>query len=322
MSPQNDGVRPRLIVSAGDPAGIGPEITVRALAEPAVSNLAEIAVAGDPNQLRELAARFGVPVPAIETAGDASGVRPGELSAAGGRAAVAAIERGVELIQQGRYDAIVTAPINKEALRLGGFKWPGHTEMLADLAGARDVRMLLVSGALRVVHVTTHRSLRSAIEAATKARVLRTIELAAGAGRVLGVQVPRIAVAGLNPHAGEGGLFGDEEIREIGPAVEAGRAAGIDASGPWPPDTVFWRASKGDFDVVVAMYHDQGHIPVKLAGFEDGVNVTLGLPFPRTSVDHGTAFDIAGKGVARWDSMIAALRVAAGMAGSSPVTTG
>jgi 4-phospho-D-threonate 3-dehydrogenase / 4-phospho-D-erythronate 3-dehydrogenase len=228
----------------------------------------------------------------------------------------------VTLIQQGRYDAIVTAPINKEALRVAGFEWPGHTEMLADLAGARDVRMLLLSGALRVVHVTTHRSLRSAIDAATRDRVLRTIELAAAAGRELGAERPRIAVAGLNPHAGEGGLFGDEEIREIGPAVEAARAAGIDASGPWPPDTVFWRASRGDFDVVVAMYHDQGHIPVKLAGFDDGVNVTLGLPFPRTSVDHGTAFDIAGQGVARWDSMIAALRVAAGMAGSSPVAEG
>ncbi len=315
-------MRPRLIVSAGDPAGIGPEITVRALADPATSGLGEIAVAGDPDQLRRLADRFGVPVPTVEPAGDASDVRPGELSAAGGRAAVAAITRAVTLIQQGRYDAIVTAPINKEALRVAGFEWPGHTEMLADLAGARDVRMLLLSGALRVVHVTTHRSLRSAIDAATRDRVLRTIELAADAGRELGAERPRIAVAGLNPHAGEGGLFGDEEIREIGPAVEAARAAGIDASGPWPPDTVFWRASRGDFDVVVAMYHDQGHIPVKLAGFDDGVNITLGLPFPRTSVDHGTAFDIAGQGVARWDSMIAALQVAAGMVGSSPGAEG
>lgn len=309
-----EAVSPRLIVSAGDPAGIGPEITVRALGDPAVAGLGETAVAGDPAQLRELAARFGVPEPAIEAAGDASGVRSGELSAAGGRAAVAAITRAVELIQAGRYDAIVTAPINKEALRLAGFGWPGHTEMLADLAGAGDVRMLLLSGRLRVVHVTTHRSLRSAIEAATRDRVLRTIELAAGAGRLLGAERPRVAVAGLNPHAGEGGLFGDEELREIGPAVEAARAQGIDATGPWPPDTVFWRASRGEFDVVVAMYHDQGHIPVKLAGFDDGVNVTLGLPFPRTSVDHGTAFDIAGRGVARWDSMLAALRVASRMA--------
>ncbi|MBO0745460.1 MAG: 4-hydroxythreonine-4-phosphate dehydrogenase PdxA [Candidatus Dormibacteraeota bacterium] len=310
-------VRPRLIVSAGDPAGIGPEITVRALSDPAVSGLGEMAVAGDPVQLRALSARFGVPEPLVESAGDASQVQPGELSAAGGRAAVAAIRRAVELIQAGRYDALVTAPINKEALRLAGFAWPGHTEMLADLAGAGDVRMLLLSGRLRVVHVTTHRSLRSAIEAATRDRVLRTIELAAAAGHLLGAERPRVAVAGLNPHAGEGGLFGDEEQREIGPAVEAARRAGIDASGPWPPDTVFWRAATGAFDVVVAMYHDQGHIPVKLSGFEDGVNVTLGLPFPRSSVDHGTAFDIAGKGEARWSSMVAALRVGAQMAGST-----
>lgn len=310
-------MRSRLIVSAGDPAGIGPEITVRALADPAVEDLGEIAVAGDPVQLRGLAARFGVPEPRVEPAGDAGGVQPGELSAAGGRAAVAAIRRAVELIQAGRYDALVTAPINKEALRLAGFAWPGHTEMLADLAGVADVRMLLLSGKLRVVHVTTHRSLRSAIEAATRDRVLRTIELAVAAGHLLGAERPRVAVAGLNPHAGEGGLFGDEEVREIGPAVEAARRAGLDASGPWPPDTVFWRAATGAFDVVVAMYHDQGHIPVKLSGFEDGVNVTLGLPFPRSSVDHGTAFDIAGKGQARWSSMVAALRVGAQMARSA-----
>lgn len=305
---------PRLIISAGDPAGIGPEITVRALGDPAAAGLGEIAVAGDPDQLRALAARFGVPEPHIEPAGDASEVRPGELSAAGGRAAAAAIRHAVELIQAGRYDALVTAPINKEALRLAGFEWPGHTEMLADLAGAADVRMLLLSGKLRVVHVTTHRSLRSAIEGATRDRILRTIELAAAAGSLLGAERPRVAVAGLNPHAGEGGLFGDEEIREIAPAVEAARRQGIDATGPWPPDTVFWRASTGAFDVVVAMYHDQGHIPVKLAGFEDGVNITLGLPFPRTSVDHGTAFDIAGQGVARWTSMLEALRVGSRMA--------
>ena len=311
---QNEAVRPRLIVSAGDPAGIGPEITVRALADPSVAALGDIAVAGDPAQLRKLAEQFGVPDPHVEPAGDASEVQPGELSAAGGRAAVAAIRHAVELIQAGRYDALVTGPINKEALRMAGFPWPGHTEMLAELAGAGDVRMLLLSGKLRVVHVTTHRSLRSAIEAATRDRVLRTIELAAAAGHLLGAERPRVAVAGLNPHAGEGGLFGDEEVREIGPAVDAARRAGIDASGPWPPDTVFWRAATGAYDVVVAMYHDQGHIPVKLSGFEDGVNVTLGLPFPRSSVDHGTAFDIAGKGQAQWTSMLAALRVAAQMA--------
>jgi len=313
---------PRLIVSAGDPAGIGPEVTLKALARPEVRALGDIAVAGDPAHLERTARELGLPAPErVEPAGDAGAVRPGQLSAEGGAAAVAAIRRAVELIQAGAYDGLVTAPINKEAIRLAGFPWPGHTELLAELAGAADVRMLLVTDRLRVVHVTTHRSLRGAIEAATRDRVLRTIELGAGGMRRLGVERPRVAVAGLNPHAGEGGLFGDEELREIGPAVEAARAAGFDASGPLPPDTVFWRASGGDFDLVVAMYHDQGHIPVKLSGFDEGVNVTLGLPFPRSSMDHGTAFDIAGRGVARWQSMAAAIRVGARLAaGALPGT--
>ena len=307
--------RPRLIVSAGDPAGIGPEVTLRALARPEVRALGDIAVAGDPAHLERTARELGLPAPErVEPAGDAGAVRPGQLSAEGGVAAVAAITRAVELIQAGAYDGLVTAPINKEAIRLAGFPWPGHTELLAELAGAADVRMLLVTDRLRVVHVTTHRSLRGAIEAATRKRVLRTIELGVDGMRRLGVERPRVAVAGLNPHAGEGGLFGDEELREIGPAVEAARAAGFDASGPLPPDTIFWRASGGEFDLVVAMYHDQGHIPVKLSGFDEGVNVTLGLPFPRSSVDHGTAFDIAGRGVARWQSMAAAIRVGARLA--------
>jgi len=308
--------RPRLIVSAGDPAGIGPEVTVKALARPEVRALADLAVAGDPGQLVATAERLGLPAPErVEPAGDAGGVRPGRLSAEGGAAAVAAVRRAVELVRAGVYDGLVTAPINKEAMRLAGFPWPGHTELLAELAGAADVRMLLVTDALRVVHVTTHRSLRSAIEAATRDRVLRTIELGAEGARRLGVARPRLAVAGINPHAGEGGLFGDEEAREIAPAVEAARAVGIEASGPWPADTLFWRAARGDFDLVVAMYHDQGHIPVKLGGFDEGVNVTLGLPFARSSVDHGTAFDIAGRGIARWQSMAAAIRVGALLAG-------
>jgi 4-hydroxythreonine-4-phosphate dehydrogenase len=223
----------------------------------------------------------------------------------------------VELVASGKADGLVTAPLSKEAIRLAGHPWPGHTEMLADLTGTAEVRMLLVAGSLRVIHVSTHRSLRAAIDAATRARVQLTIEMAAGAGRLLGFERPRIGVAGLNPHAGEGGLFGDEEEREIAPAVAAARAAGAEVSGPHPADTLFWRAAQGEFDLVVAMYHDQGHIPVKLAGFDEGVNITLGLPFLRTSVDHGTAFDIAGKGVARWQSMAAAIRMAAAVAGRS-----
>jgi len=304
--------KPTLVISVGDPAGVGPEVTVKALAQPEVRELADLIVAGDPAQLAQVARDLGLPAPErVEPAGDAGGIEPGRLSAAGGHAAVAAVRRGVELIQAGAASALVTGPINKEALRLAGYPWPGHTEMLAELCGVPEVRMLLVTDRLRVCHVTTHRSLRSAIEATTRDRVLETIRMTAAGGRRLGFGTPRIAVAGLNPHAGEGGLFGDEEIREIAPAIEAARGEGIDASGPWPADTVFWRASLGEFDFVVAMYHDQGHVPVKLAGFDEGVNVTLGLPFLRTSVDHGTAFDIAGKGRARWQSMAAAIRVAA-----------
>ena len=304
--------KPTLVISVGDPAGVGPEVTVKALAQPEVRELAELIVAGDPAQLAQVARDLGLPAPErVEPAGDARAVEPGRLSAGGGQAAVAAVRRGVELIQAGAASALVTGPINKEALRLAGYPWPGHTEMLAELCGVPEVRMLLVTDRLRVCHVTTHRSLRSAIEATTRDRVLETIRMTAAGGRRLGFGTPRIAVAGLNPHAGEGGLFGDEEIREIAPAIEAARGEGIDASGPWPADTVFWRASLGEFDFVVAMYHDQGHVPVKLAGFDEGVNVTLGLPFLRTSVDHGTAFDIAGKGRARWQSMAAAIRVAA-----------
>ncbi|HKF18264.1 MAG TPA: 4-hydroxythreonine-4-phosphate dehydrogenase PdxA [Candidatus Dormibacteraeota bacterium] len=306
---------PSLIISAGDPAGVGPEVTVKALAQPHVRDLAEIAVAGDPADLHRTAEQLGLPTPeTIEPAGDAGRVRSGQLSTHGGAAAVAAVRRAVELIQAGCYDALVTAPINKEALKLAGFDWPGHTEMLAELTGTGEVRMLLVTDRLKVVHVTTHRSLKSAIEAATRTRIVRTIELGYQGIRRLGFERPRIAVAGINPHAGESGLFGDEEEREIAPAVAEARAEGIEASGPWPPDTLFWRASSGEFDLVVAMYHDQGHIPVKLGGFDEGVNVTLGLPFPRASVDHGTAFDIAGKGVARWASMAAAIGVAAQLA--------
>ena len=304
--------RPRLVISSGDPAGVGPEVTLRALAEPDVAALAEFAVTGDPELMARTASSLGLArLPRVIPAGSAAGVAPGVVSAAGGAAGVAAIRRAVEMITAGEADALVTAPINKEAVSLAGFPWPGHTEMLADLMGSPEVRMLLVTERLKVAHVTTHRSLRSAIEAATRSRVLRTIEMTVEGGRRLGYANPRIAVAGLNPHAGEGGLFGDEEIREIAPAVADARAAGWDVAGPLPADTLFWRAAGGEFDFVIAMYHDQGHVPVKLSGFDEGVNVTLGLPFLRTSVDHGTAFDIAGKGVARWQSMAAAIRVAA-----------
>ena len=302
---------PRLVISSGDPAGVGPEVTIKAIAH-LPPGLAECIVTGDPALLEQTARALELPpLPHVEAAGKATHIRKGELSKEAGQAAVEAVTRAVELIAAGRADALVTAPINKEAIRLAGYPWPGHTEMLADLTHAEDVRMLLTSDRLRVVHVTTHRSLRHAIEAVTRERVLRTIELAAEAGHLLGISEPRIGVAGLDPHAGEGGLFGDEEQNEITPAVNNARQKGIDVTGPWPADTLFWRAVNGEFDLLVAMYHDQGHVPVKLLGFDAGVNISLGLPIIRTSVDHGTAFDIAGKGIARWQSMGAAITVAA-----------
>ncbi len=304
--------RPTLAISSGDPAGIGPEVIVKALAQPDISRLAEFIVIGDAALLADTARRLGLPSPSrIEHVGSAPGIQPGELSAMGGHAAVSAVDRALALMQSGEADGLVTGPINKEALRLAGYDWPGHTELLAARTQAKDVRMLLTAGSLRVVHVTTHVSLRDAIETINHQRVLRTIELAHDGGRLLGLSSPRIGVAGLNPHAGEDGLFGNEDVREIRPAVASASASGISVTGPWPADTLMWRAVNGDFDIVVAMYHDQGHIAVKLVGFDEGVNVSLGLPIVRTSVDHGTAFDIAGKGVARWASMGAAIKLAA-----------
>jgi 4-hydroxythreonine-4-phosphate dehydrogenase len=218
------------------------------------------------------------------------------------------------LAMGGEVDAIATAPLNKEAMRAAGFPYDGHTELLAVKTGTKVYTMMLASGDFRVFHVSTHVSLRGAIERAKKARVLQVIELAYREIQYLGVTEPRLAVAGLNPHAGEHGLFGDEEIHEIGPAVEEARARGWNVIGPISPDTVFARAKGGDFDGVVAMYHDQGHIPFKMTEFELGVNVTVGLPIIRTSVDHGTAYDIAGRGVADPKNMVQAVRLAADMA--------
>ena len=212
--------------------------------------------------------------------------------------------------------AIATAPLNKEAMHLAGHKYPGHTEILADLTGTRDYAMMLVTDELKVIHISTHVSLREAIERAKPERELAVMRLAHDAMRKLGIENPKVAVAGLNPHAGENGLFGTEDAEQIAPAIKEARREGIEASGPWPPDTVLMRARRGEFDIVVVQYHDQGHIPVKLMGFDTGVNVTVGLPFFRTSVDHGTAFDIAGTGEADHASMRAALDLARTLAGA------
>jgi 4-hydroxythreonine-4-phosphate dehydrogenase len=311
-----------LLVTMGDAAGIGPEIIVKAHRAGA---LADAVVVGDLQVLRRagsaMTARVEHPsdiVPpgclaVIEPAALPPGLAAlplGQIDARNGAAAATCIEAAVRFVQAGDASAIVTAPIHKEALAAAGVPYPGHTEMLQALAGGAPVRMMLANEELRVVLVTIHQSLRSAIEALNFDAVLQTIRIAHTSAAAWGQHKPRIAVAGLNPHAGEGGLFGDEELRIIGPAIEAARAEGVDAQGPFAPDTVFMRARRGAFDLVVAMTHDHGLIPVKYLGVEQGVNVTLGLPFVRTSPDHGTAFDIAGRGVADAASLVAAAKMA------------
>jgi len=286
-------MKPRVAITAGDPAGIGPEIAARAAADPSVLDVCE---------------------PIIYGASNGQSFVPGQLSADAGRSAYDAIVRAVEDAQRKKMDAIATAPINKEALRLAGLPWNGHTDLLAHLTGARDVAMMFYSDALRVVLATVHIALADVPRALTKASLEATIDLTSRELPRFGIAKARIAVAGLNPHAGEHGLFGREEETIMTPAIEACRARGIDVAGPFPADTVFVRARRGEFDVVIACYHDQGLIPVKLVAFGQAVNVTLGLPIVRTSVDHGTAFDIAGKGVADPQSMIAAVLLAARLA--------
>jgi 4-hydroxythreonine-4-phosphate dehydrogenase len=311
-------LRPVIAVTFGDPAGIGPEVVLKALADPEVSSLAEWKVVGDGAVLEWAERVTGAGLPPNAVLVDARQLapeawQPGRLSAECGRAALAYVREAVQMCLDGRAQAMVTAPLNKEAVTLSGERFSGHTEYIAALCGASESRMLLAGDRLRVVHVSTHIPLREACRLDTR-RILRTIELGAEAMTRLGYPAPRIAVCGLNPHAGESGLFGDEDARAIVPAVQAAQASGLDCEGPLPADTVFLRAVRGEFDLVVAMYHDQGHIPAKLVDFEGTVNVSLGLPILRTSVDHGTAFDIAGKNLASPASMKAAMRLAVRMA--------
>ncbi len=327
-------MRPIIGITMGDATGAGPEIIVKALADKGVYDVCRPVVIGDAGIMERAARIVNIaceirPVAKVAEAQYAFGAidvldmknLPADLPFAkvDGRAGKAAFEfvaKGVELAMGGEIGAIATAPLNKEAMNAGGYHYPGHTEILADLSKTKDYAMMLTGGPLTVIHVTTHVSLRKACDLVKKERVLRVIELADGAARQLGFEKPRIAVAGLNPHAGEGGLFGDEEIKEIIPAVEEAKQRGYDVTGPVPPDTVFYRAAlKKHFDIVVVMYHDQGHIPLKVLGFEEGINVTVGLPFIRTSVDHGTVFGKAGKGTADPRSMSAAIYLAAKMAG-------
>ena len=286
-------MKPRVAITAGDPAGIGPEVAALAAADSRVLAACE---------------------PVIYSPPDGARFEPGVLNAEAGRAAYDIIVRAVDEARNGHVQAIATAPVNKEAFRLAGLPWSGHTDLLAHLTGASHVAMMFHSEPLRVVLATVHVALADVPRLLTQSVMETTIALTARELPRFGIERPRIAVAGLNPHAGEHGLFGREEETAIGPAIEACRRRGIDVSGPFPADTIFVRARKGEFDVVVACYHDQGLIPVKLVAFGQAVNVTLGLPIVRTSVDHGTAFDIAGKGIADAGSMVAAVQLAARLA--------
>jgi 4-phospho-D-threonate 3-dehydrogenase / 4-phospho-D-erythronate 3-dehydrogenase len=325
---------PHLAITMGDPAGIGPEIIVKAAArlrDRIEAGRLRLAILGSGAALRGAEAMLGAgPIPEagrddpwpnlclVQADIEGAPIRPGELSADGGRFAYRAIELGVRLAQAGRVGGLVTAPLNKEALNRAGHHYAGHTEMLAELTGVRGSVMMLAHGTMRVSHVTTHVALEEVPKRVTPERIRRVLDLTDRALRGLGIARPKIAVAALNPHAGEGGLFGRQDIDVSGPTIAAAVADGLDVVGPVPGDTVFVKLRAGQYDAVVAMYHDQGHIPVKLLGFEidpatgkwtdlSGVNVTLGLPIIRTSVDHGTAFDIAGRGIANERSLIEAI---------------
>jgi len=314
----------------GDPAGIGPEVVLKAVAEEEVRNRCTPIIIGNAEVLahnaRTLDLQCGYQIvrhgetlpsniddPIIFHLDNLNGfVEPGIESGAAGKAAASYIEAAVNLCGSGEIDAIATAPINKRALFLGGYSFPGHTEFLAALTATEEYAMGFVAANLRLVLLSTHVPLAEAIRMVTKDRIEKTIRLADRELHRWGIERPRIAVAALNPHGAEGGLFGIEEVAEMTPAIEACRVAdGINVRGPFSADTVFLRASRGEFDAVIACYHDQAMIPVKCLSFGEAVNVTLGLPFIRTSVDHGTAFDIAGKGIAEHSSMVAAIKLAA-----------
>ncbi|MDV3123669.1 4-hydroxythreonine-4-phosphate dehydrogenase PdxA [Mycobacterium sp. 21AC1] len=332
---------PVVAVTMGDGAGIGPEVIVGALLDEATRGFCNPVVIGDAKRLTQAAEILGVhaEIVSIASVSDAeqvsgrvnvidldllpSDLRWGELSATAGHAAYEYIRVASELASQGEVQAICTAPLNKEALHAAGHIYPGHTELLADLTGTEEVSMMLSTPKLKVIHVTTHIGLLDAVNRIEPGLVERTIRRGHEALVRAGNSAPKIGVCGINPHAGENGLFGyGEEEKKIIPAIEKLTADGIDVHGPLPADTAFFLAGRGDYDLIVAMYHDQGHGPVKVLGIEAGVNITVGLPVIRTSVDHGTAFDIAGKGIAEAGSMVEALRQAAELASSTTIIKG
>lgn len=313
----------KIAITMGEPGGVGPEVALKAAAS--TRSICLPVLVGDAAVFRALRGRLGIDLTlrevsspdeaapefvALMDTGRSGDFKVGAPTAEGAVASVSAIKAAVRLAREGKVHAVVTSPISKEALRMAGFGWPGHTEMLAELTGTEDYAMMLVGGPLRVILVTIHASLKEVPALVTKEAVARTLRLARLAADMLGIESPRIAVAGLNPHAGEAGMFGHEENDIIAPAVEEARREGIPAEGPYPPDTVYFKAARSEFDIVVSMYHDQGLIPLKLLAFESGVNVTVGLPIIRTSPDHGTAYEIAGKGTANPSSTIEAVKLA------------
>jgi len=320
----------KLAITMGDPGGIGPEIIVKVLSCAEIRDYCTPIVVGDKAPIKEALTLLNLPIKlriiaspeeskpvrrggSIELIdmGVVKKFRKGKPTAEGGRASVIYIKKAVELTLNKQVDGVVTAPISKQALKMAGFGWPGHTEMLSDLTHTKECAMVLVGGPLRIILVTIHTSLKKVSSLITKDKILKSIRLAKRTCDMLGIKAPRIAIAGLNPHAGEAGLFGDEEIKKIVPAVKEALKEGIRVSGPYPPDTVFHKAYKGEIDIIVCMYHDQGLIPLKMIAFHEGVNLTVGLPIIRTSPDHGTAYDIAWKGVANPSSMIEAIKLAA-----------
>ncbi|SLM30895.1 4-hydroxythreonine-4-phosphate dehydrogenase [Desulfamplus magnetovallimortis] len=347
-------MKPLIGITLGDPAGIGSEITIKMYANEDITSICRPIVIGSKVCLEDIKARLENTTLQIKSITNPEqyiedsniiniidlnnmtneDLEYGKVSRKSGRASGEYIEKAINLAMDKKIDAIITNPIHKESFKSGGYgeKYAGHTEMLADLTGTKDYTMMLVAENLRIVHVTTHVSLRHALDMMKKKRILSVIKIANEACQELGIKLPHIGVAGINPHCGDGGMFGTEEIEEIIPAVEEAKALGFNVTGPVPADTVFAMAKGGGFDVVVAMYHDQGHIPCKTIGFQwgpenkgwgamRGVNITFGLPIIRTSVDHGTAFGKAGKGKADyhslWDAVHYAIRIAANRAKNS-----
>lgn len=331
---QTKTTKPVLGITMGDPAGIGPEVIVKALAMPAVHRLCRPIVIGSLPVIEQTIQWLGVPLTVVSVSGHnvpdhRSGCLPvldplerplgkfprGTISEKAGAASVAFILKAIHLAQIGCLDAVVTGPINKEAINLAGYHYPGHTELLADVTKSKEVGMMIVGGPLKIMFVTTHVAIRELPDSLSANGILRSIRLADRAMKeYFGVPKPRIGIAALNPHGGEGGLFGEDERLNILPAARRARRMRIDASDPLPADTLFGKTIRGEFDAVVAMYHDQGLIPLKMVAFGECVNLTVGLPIIRTSVDHGTAYDIAGKGVADCGSLIEAIKMAARLA--------